>query len=108
VAGGTLRGSLSVSQAGGGAPRVALQLQADKLSMDAVLKASAAAEQRGWAASRREADETRERLVKEGVIIVKPDEAFRGELSKLGVTLATDWEKRAGAEGAGVLKAYRQ
>jgi TRAP-type transport system periplasmic protein len=75
---------------------------------DAVLKASAAAEQRGWAASRREADETRERLVKEGVIIVKPDEAFRGELSKLGVTLATDWEKRAGAEGTGVLKAYRQ
>jgi TRAP-type C4-dicarboxylate transport system substrate-binding protein len=74
----------------------------------AVLKASAAAEQRGWAASRREADETRERLVKEGVIIVKPDEAFRGELGKLGVTLASDWEKRAGAEGTGVLKAYRQ
>ena len=61
-----------------------------------------------WAASRREADETRERLVKEGVIIVKPDEAFRGELGKLGVTLASDWEKRAGAEGTGVLKAYRQ
>lgn len=40
VADGTLRGSLSVSQAGSAAPRVALQLQADKLSMDSLLKAS--------------------------------------------------------------------
>jgi AsmA family protein len=40
VADGTLRGSLSVSTAAGAAPRVALQLQADKLSMDTLLKAS--------------------------------------------------------------------
>ncbi len=40
VVDGTLRGSLSVSQAGSAAPRVALQLQANKLSMDALLKAS--------------------------------------------------------------------
>ena len=40
VADGSVRGSLSVSTAAGAAPRVALQLQADKLSMDTVLKAS--------------------------------------------------------------------
>lgn len=40
VADGNLRGSLSVSTTAGGAPRVALQAQADKLSMDALLKAS--------------------------------------------------------------------
>ena len=40
VADGTLRGSLSVSTAAGAAPRVALQLQADKLSLDTLLKAS--------------------------------------------------------------------
>jgi len=40
VADGTLRGSLGVSQAGSAAPRVALQLQANKLSMDALLEAS--------------------------------------------------------------------
>ena len=40
VADGTLRGSLSVGTATGAAPRVALQLQADKLSMDTLLKAS--------------------------------------------------------------------
>ena len=40
VADGTLRGSLNVSTAAGAPPRVALQLQADKLSMDTVLKAS--------------------------------------------------------------------
>jgi uncharacterized protein involved in outer membrane biogenesis len=40
IADGTLRGSLSVSTSAGTAPRVALQLQADKLSMDSLLKAS--------------------------------------------------------------------
>ena len=40
VADGTLSGSLNVATAAGAAPRVALQLQADKLSMDALLKAS--------------------------------------------------------------------
>lgn len=40
VADGTLRGNLNVSTAAGAAPRVALQLQADKLSMDTLLKAS--------------------------------------------------------------------
>jgi uncharacterized protein involved in outer membrane biogenesis len=41
VADGSLRGSLSVSTATGGvAPRVALQVQAEKLSMDSLLKAS--------------------------------------------------------------------
>ena len=40
VADGTLRGSLSVSTAAVAAPRLALQLQADKLSMDTLLKAS--------------------------------------------------------------------
>ena len=40
IAGGTLRGSLGVSTAAGTAPRVALQLQADKLSLDSLLAAS--------------------------------------------------------------------
>jgi uncharacterized protein involved in outer membrane biogenesis len=40
LADGTLRGSLSVSTAAGAAPRVTLQAQADKLSMDTLLKAS--------------------------------------------------------------------
>jgi uncharacterized protein involved in outer membrane biogenesis len=40
IADGSLRGSLNLSTAAGAAPRVALQAQADKLSMDALLKAS--------------------------------------------------------------------
>lgn len=40
IADGTLRGSLNVSTPAGAAPRMALQLRADKLSMDALLKAS--------------------------------------------------------------------
>jgi len=40
VADGSLRGSLSVSQSARAAPRVTLQLQADKLSVDSLLRAS--------------------------------------------------------------------
>jgi AsmA family protein len=40
VADGTLRGSLNVSTAAGTVPRVALKLQADKLSMDSLLRAT--------------------------------------------------------------------
>ena len=40
VAEGTLSGNLNVTTAAGAAPRVALQLQADRLSMDTLLKAS--------------------------------------------------------------------
>jgi uncharacterized protein involved in outer membrane biogenesis len=40
IADGSLRGSLTLSTAAGAAPRMALQAQADKLSMDTLLKAS--------------------------------------------------------------------
>lgn len=40
LADGTLRGSLSIGTVAGAAPRVALQAQADKLSMDTLLKAT--------------------------------------------------------------------
>jgi uncharacterized protein involved in outer membrane biogenesis len=40
IADGSLRGSLSVGTADGAAPRVALQVQGDKLSVDSLLKAS--------------------------------------------------------------------
>lgn len=75
---------------------------------DAILKASAAAEVRGLEWSKREDEDTKARLVKEGMTIIKPDAAFQTELQKLGVTLAEDWEKRAGADGAKVLSEFRK
>lgn len=74
----------------------------------AILKAAAAAEIRGLEWSKREDHETKARLVKEGMTIIKPDAAFQAELQKIGVALADDWEKRAGPDGAAVLKEFRK
>lgn len=74
---------------------------------DAVLKAAADAEKRGWEWAVREGEETKARLAKEGMIILKPDAAFLAELRTVGDTMARDWEKRAGPDGAAVLKAMK-
>jgi len=71
---------------------------------DAILKAAADAEKRGWEWAVREGEETKARLAKEGMIIVKPDAAFLADLKKVGDTMAKDWEKRAGPDGATVLQ----
>ena len=74
----------------------------------AVRKAAANAETRGLEWSKKEGEETKARLEKEGMIILKPDAAFKTELKKLGDAMAEDWEKRAGADGAAVLKEFRK
>ena len=74
----------------------------------AVRKAAANAEARGLEWSKKEGEETKARLAKEGMIILKPDAAFMAELRKVGDALAEDWEKRAGADGAAVLKEFRK
>lgn len=71
-----------------------------------ILTASANAEKRGWDWSKREGEETKARLVKEGVTILTPDPAFVADLRKIGERLAQDWEKRAGPDGATVLKEF--
>ena len=73
----------------------------------AVLSAAAAAEKRGWEWSKREGEETKARLAKEGMTIITPDAQFLADLRKVGDVLAQDWEKRAGPEGAAVLKEFR-
>ncbi len=73
----------------------------------AVRKAAANAEVRGLEWSKKEHEETKARLEKEGMIIIKPDAAFKAELAKLGEAMAEDWEKRAGPVGAAVLQASR-
>lgn len=73
----------------------------------AVLKAAATAEKRGWEWSSKEGEETKARLVKEGMTIITPDEKFIAELRKVGAALAQEWEKRAGADGTAALKDFR-
>lgn len=83
----------------------------DKASQDAVLKAAAEAESRGWKASEAKAKETTETLSKNGMHVEAPRVGLKGDLKKIGLTMLSDWEKAmadkgAGADAKAVLEAY--
>lgn len=82
----------------------------EKLPADqqkAMLTAAAAAEKRGWETSIKETERTTQALADNKIIIVQPTPELREALVKIGATMAEEWEKSAGTDGAALLKAYR-
>jgi TRAP-type C4-dicarboxylate transport system substrate-binding protein len=80
----------------------------DKASQDAVLKAAADAETRGWAASKRANGETLEKLKGGGMQILPPPAALTADMKKVGDTLLKEWLDKAGAEGQQMVDAFRR
>ena len=80
----------------------------DKATQDALLKAAADAEKRGWALSEEKNVWYIEQLKAKGMTIEKPSPAFKAELQKVGETLLQDWLKKAGPEGKAVVDAFRK
>jgi TRAP-type C4-dicarboxylate transport system substrate-binding protein len=80
----------------------------DKPTQEAVEKAAAAAEARGWKIAEEKAVWYVNELKAKGMKVLPPGDALRAGLKKIGDQLVADWEKRAGAEGATVLSAYRK
>ena len=78
-----------------------------KPQQDAIVKAAAAAEPRGWEMSKAREKEGDETLAKNGVTVTEASPELRGALSKIGEQMAAEWEKSAGADGQAILKAYR-
>jgi TRAP-type C4-dicarboxylate transport system substrate-binding protein len=78
----------------------------DKPTQDAVLKAAAAAESRGWATSERKNDEYLKELAAKGMKVAAPSEALARELRKIGNTMTAEWLKQAGADGQAIIDAY--
>lgn len=77
-----------------------------KEEQEAVLKAAAAAEERGWKESR-EVDARSLAVLKEGGMSVEdPSEQLKAELAKVGETVVQEWVEKAGPEGKGVLEAF--
>jgi TRAP-type C4-dicarboxylate transport system substrate-binding protein len=72
----------------------------------AVLAAAAKAEARGWEMSKAETDAKIAILKENGVKIITPSDGLMKSLKKIGVTMSDEWGKKAGAEGAALLKAY--
>ncbi|MBV8031864.1 MAG: TRAP transporter substrate-binding protein [Betaproteobacteria bacterium] len=78
-----------------------------KDQQDALLKAAAAAEPRGWELSKQRQREADELLTKNGVSVSQPSPELKSALAKIGDQMAAEWEKSAGADGQAILKAYR-
>jgi len=74
---------------------------------DALLKAAAAAEKRGWEASRQVDADSIAKLKAGGMEIVEPSAQLKADLAKVGDTVIQEWTAKAGDEGKRILDAYR-
>lgn len=74
---------------------------------EAVLAAAAAAEQRGWAMSRKETAEKLLVLEANGLNMRDPSAELTAGLRDLGRIMAEEWAAEAGAEGAAIMAEYR-
>jgi len=80
----------------------------DKASQDAVVKAAAEAETRGWKISQEKAKWYLEQLAKNGMTVAPPSPAFAADLKKIGETMTAEWVKQAGADGQAIVDAYKK
>ena len=80
----------------------------DAAGKQAVLKAGADAEARGWTVSKAKNDEYKELLKKNGMNIVAPPAALTADMKKVGETMLKEWLDKAGPEGQAVVDAFRK
>ncbi|TYL87710.1 TRAP transporter substrate-binding protein [Bradyrhizobium cytisi] len=80
----------------------------DKPTQDAILKAAAAAETRGWKAWEDKANWYIDQLKAKGMIVEPPSPALKAGFQKIGEQLTADWLKKTGADGQALIDAYRK
>jgi TRAP-type C4-dicarboxylate transport system substrate-binding protein len=80
----------------------------DKPTQDAVLKAAAAAEARGWATSERLDSEFIKELGANGMTVAEPTPAVKNALSAIGEAMLAEWLSSAGPEGRAIIDAYQK
>ena len=80
----------------------------DKPTQDAVLKAAADAETRGWAESRKVNTSTLETLKANGMTVTPPSAQLRADMKKVGDTIMKEWLDKAGPEGKAIVDAFNR
>jgi TRAP-type transport system periplasmic protein len=75
---------------------------------DAIRKAAADAEKRGWDTSAAENEGYKKTMAEKGMKVLPPTDAMKADVTKIGETMAAEWAKRAGADGDAVLSAFRR
>jgi TRAP-type C4-dicarboxylate transport system substrate-binding protein len=79
-----------------------------KDQQDAVLKAAATAETRGWKMWQDKNQWYLDQLKEKGMKVLQPSDALQSGFKKVGEQLTADWLKKAGAEGQAVVAAYKK
>ena len=80
----------------------------DKASQDAVRKAAAAAETRGWKTSEEKAKWYLDQLKSNGMTVAAPSAQLKADFRKIGATMTQEWLGTAGADGKAIVDAYRK
>lgn len=80
----------------------------DKPTQDALLKAAADAEVRGWKVSAEKTDWYKKALADKGMKIVTPAPKLMADMRQVGEIMLADWLKKAGPEGEAIIAAYRK
>ena len=79
----------------------------DKATQEAVLKAAAAAEERGWKESREVDARSIAALKQGGMNVEQPSAQLKADLRKIGETVIKEWTDKAGAEGRAILDNFK-
>ncbi len=80
----------------------------DKATQDAILKAAATAEERGWKMWEEKAGWYLDQLKAKGMKVQAPSPELAAGFKKAGETLTADWLKKAGADGQAIIDAYKK
>ena len=74
----------------------------------AIRDAAAAAMARGWKASEELNEGYKKTMAEKGMKVLQPSAKMISDVKEIGGTMATEWAKRAGADGDAVLAAFRK
>jgi TRAP-type C4-dicarboxylate transport system substrate-binding protein len=80
----------------------------DAPTQQAVLKAAAEAEARGWKLSQEKNDWYKKALTDKGMKIMAPSPKLMADMRQVGSIMVADWEKKAGADGTAVIANFRK
>jgi TRAP-type C4-dicarboxylate transport system substrate-binding protein len=82
--------------------------QLDNPTREAVLKAAATAETRGWQLSQEKTRWYSEQLTRNGMRVAPPSDALAAGLKQVGEQLTAEWLRKTGDEGWAVVEAYKR
>lgn len=80
----------------------------DKPTQEQLLKAAAAAQERGWKVSEAKDAEYQKELAAKGMKVADPSPALKKDLKAVGDKMVAEWLKSAGADGLAIVDAFNK